>query len=183
MNFQLRKPQNAEIVVQNNKQTISFEHVWEWTGRVASFAKPGYLPANLSDLVIPLLNINKEGKLQREIKDIIDELDIMIYISTQQRDVTKNFKKEVTHILDPQGMWKDKLTSAPITDPNGEDSRDDESRKRHDYFWFVHSADELLGDVENQIGELEGLKKSAESTSTSVSQSLDTFWLAAQFLK
>ena len=82
----------------------------------------------------------------------------------------KNFKKEVTHILDPNGMWKDKLTSAPITDLNGEGTRDDESKKRHDYFWFVHSADELLGDVENQIGELEGLKKSAESTSTSVRQ-------------
>lgn len=143
---------------------------------MASFAKPGYLPANLSDLVIPLLNINKEGKLQREIKDIIDELDIMIYISTQQRDVMKNFKKEVTHILDPHGMWKDKLTTAPITDSNGEDTRDDESKKLHDdYFWFVHTADELLGDVEDQIGELEGLKKSAESTSTSVSRWLNTF--------
>lgn len=155
---------------QNNKQTISFEHLWEWTGRVGNLAKPGHLPANLSDYVIPLLNINKEGKLQREIKDIIDELDIMIYISTQQRDVIKKFKKAVTHILDPHGVWKDKLTTAPIHDAKGQDQKDAKTQKRHDdYFRFVHSADESLGDVEDQIGELEGLKKSAESTSTSVS--------------
>lgn len=157
----------------NNRQTISFEHLWEWTGRVGSFAKPGYLPTNLSDFVIPLLNIKKEGELQREIKDIIDELDIMIYISTQQRDVMKKFKKEVTHILDPLGMWKDKLTTTPIAGTQGDGAKDADTKKRHDdYFWFVNTAEELLSDVDDQIGELEGLKKSAESTSTSVSPSL-----------
>lgn len=153
---------------QNNKQTISFEHLWEWTGKLGNFARPGYLPANLSDFVIPLLNINKEGQLQREIKDIIDELDIMIYITTQQRDVIKKFKKEVMHILDPSGIWKDKLPNTPISDLT-----DENKRKRHnDYFWFVNTAEELLGDVDDQIGELKGLRKSAESTSTSVSLSV-----------
>lgn len=127
----------------------------------------------MSDFVIPLLNINKEGQLQREIKDIIDELDIMIYISSQQRDVIKKFKKEVTHILDPSGTWKDKLPTTPIGD-----SKDDKKKKPYDdYFWFVNTADELLGDVDDQIGELEGLRKSAESTSTSVSPSMNPGWL------
>ncbi|KAG6354862.1 hypothetical protein INS49_003943 [Diaporthe citri] len=153
----------------NNKQTISFEHLWEWTGKLGNFARPGYLPANLSDFVIPLLNINKEGKLQREIKDIIDELDIMIYISTQQRDVIKKFKKEVTHILDPSGTWKDKLPTTPIS--NSKDTKD--QKRQNDYFWFVNTADELLGDVDDQIGELEGLRKSAESTSTSLDHLLN----------
>lgn len=157
---------------QNNKQTISFEHLWEWTGKLGNFARPGYLPANLSDFVIPLLNINKEGQLQREIKDIIDELDIMIYISAQQRDVVKKFKKEVTHILDPSGIWRDKLSTTPISNP-----KDENTKKRHnDYFWFANTADELLGDVDDQIGELEGLRKSAESTSTSVSLSVNPRW-------
>lgn len=180
---------------QNNEQTTNFEHLWEFTGKLGRFAQPGHLPANLSDLVIPLLNINKEGKLQREIKDIIDELDIMIYISTQQRDVIRKFKKEVTHLMDPHGTWKDKLTNASIggtqrddtqgdgtqvrdsqdmdtqcSGTEGVDSSGKDYQTRHDdYFWFVHSANELLGDVDNQIGELEGLKKSAVSTSTSVS--------------
>lgn len=140
------------------------------TGKLGNFARPGHLAANLSDYVIPFLNINKEGQLQREIKDIIDELDIMIYISTQQRDVIKKFKKEVMHILDPSGTWKDKLPTTPISD-----SKDKSSKKRQDdYFWFVNTADELLGDVDDQIGELEGLRKSAESTSTSVSPSIET---------
>lgn len=95
----------------------------------------------------------------------------MIYISTQQRDVIKKFKKEVTHILDPSGTWKDKLPTTPISD-----SKDDKDKKRHnDYFWFVNTADELLGDVDDQIGELEGLRKSAESTSTSVSPFFNGF--------
>ncbi|KAL2284203.1 hypothetical protein FJTKL_09172 [Diaporthe vaccinii] len=168
-----RQPQVMDIFSEsignvNNKQTISFEHLWEWTGKLGNFAKPGYLPANLSDFVIPLLNINKEGQLQREIKDIIDELDIMIYISSQQRDVIKKFKKEVTHILDPSGTWKDKPPTSPISDfTEGND------KKRYDYFWFVKTADELLGDVDDQIGELEGLRKSAESTSTSLDHLLN----------
>ncbi|KAK2608226.1 hypothetical protein N8I77_006850 [Diaporthe amygdali] len=152
----------------NNKQTISFEHLWEWTGKLGNFARPGHLPTNLSDFVIPLLNINKEGQLQREIKDIIDELDIMIYITTQQRDVMKKFKKEVTHILDPSGTWKDKLPTTPV----GE-SKDKNWKRHDDYFWFVNTADELLSDVDDQIGELEGLRKSAESTSTSLDHLLN----------
>lgn len=88
----------------------------------------------------------------------------MIYITTQQRDVMKKFKKEVTHILDPSGTWKDKLPTTPV----GE-SKDKNWKRHDDYFWFVNTADELLSDVDDQIGELEGLRKSAESTSTSVS--------------
>lgn len=96
----------------------------------------------------------------------------MIYISSQQRDVIKKFKKEVTHILDPSGTWKDKPPTTPISD-----SKESNDKKRYDYFWFINTADELLGDVDDQIGELEGLRKSAESTSTSVSPSMNPGWL------
>lgn len=99
----------------------------------------------------------------------------MIHISTQQRDVIKKFKKEVTHILDPSGTWKDKLPTSPIIG-----SKEIDDKKRHNYFWFVNTADELLVDVDDQIGELQGLRKSAESTSTSVSLSMNICWQLVQ---
>lgn len=152
------------MIFQNNQKNITFEHLWEWTIRLESLPKPGYVPANLSDFIIPLLNIDKKGQLQSEIKNIIDELDLMSHISIQQKDVIKKFKSQVTQILDPDATWQNKLASAPTSYPD-----DDSLQKRHDdYSWFVNRADELLADVEDQVGKLEGLRKSAESILTSV---------------
>lgn len=160
------------MIFQNNQKNITFEHLWEWTIRLESLPKPGYVPANLSDFIIPFLNIDKEGQLQSEIKNIIDELDIMSHIGIQQKDVIKKFKSQVTQILDPDATWQNKLASAPISY-----SDDDSLQKRHDdYSWFVDRADELLGDVEDQIGKFEGLRRSAESISTSVSLRMTLRW-------
>lgn len=158
----------ALITLQNNKKSIGFEHLWEWTVRLESLPKPGYIPANLSDFIIPFLNINKEGQLQREIRDIIDELDIMSHITSQQIDIIKQLKRRVSHILDPAGIWTDKLMTTPMSD-----FKNDHAKKHQDdYFWFVNAADELLGDIDVQIGKLNGLRKSAESVSTSVSPTM-----------
>ena len=43
--------------------------------------------SDMTSFVFPLLNINPEGKLQREVKDIVDELDIMLLINRQQLEV------------------------------------------------------------------------------------------------
>jgi hypothetical protein len=44
------------------------------------------------------LDINPEGKLVREIKDILDELNIMIQIKKHQERVLAEFMKHVNHI-------------------------------------------------------------------------------------
>lgn len=55
----------------------------------------------LSQLHIPLLDINPEGKLEKEIKDIVEELGIMIYIKKREREVLGCFVGHASQILDP----------------------------------------------------------------------------------
>jgi hypothetical protein len=106
------------------------------------------------------LNITPEGLLQREIRDIIDELDIMTHIVSKQKDVVRKFKKHVEGILDPDHRWK----SGQKPNPDLEE----ELKKCDSYQWFSDSAEDLLGDVDDHLEELRGLKESASSTSKSV---------------
>lgn len=132
----------------------------------------------MSAFVAPLLNISTEGELQREIKDVIDELDIMIYINTQQKEVMKKFVKDVGHLLNPYETEQGNLSpiqTSPTrpTSPSCFFDRPAEAQKDKEllfnYKWFVRTSQELVDDVEDRIAELEGLKRSAESTSKSVS--------------
>lgn len=134
---------------------------------------------------MPLLDIHPEGKLQREVKDIIDELDIMIHVHKKQREVIKRFCKHVEHILDPDGRWKegavqhDRGTSrrAHSTTENMEKYIKMEE-KRDQLLWFRMQSQELLAEVDDRLDELEGLKKGAESTAQSVS--LTSYYAAIQ---
>lgn len=144
---------------------IGFRHLREHTQRLAKLADKGaWDTEHLSGFVAPLLNVSSEGELQREIRDIIDEIDIMIYIGNQQKEVMKKFKKDVEHLLDKDKRWREKTA----TEPQKKDEEADKNR-REDYNWFVVNAEELLCDVEDRITELLGLRKSAESTSAGVS--------------
>lgn len=163
--------------IQNNKQTISFHHLWDWTVKLSNLATRRNIGTDMTAFVAPLLNISTEGELQQEIKDVIDELDIMIYINTQQREVMKKFVKEVGHLLNPnpteQGNLSPMQTSPthPTSPawPPGRPGETDHKKRLDDYRWFKRNSGELVDDVEDRIAELEGLKRSAESTSTSVS--------------
>lgn len=89
-----------------HKQTVAFERLWQWTDDARKIYRKhsdNGLTSNLSNLHIPLLDINPEGQLEKEIKDIVEELEIMIHINKTQRDVFKQFKAHVEHILDPSG--------------------------------------------------------------------------------
>lgn len=177
---------------QTNKQTAAFERLWHWTEEASKvYRSKGKL--DTSDLHVPLLDINPEGKLQKEIKDILEELDIMIMISRTHKDVLKDFIRHVEHILDPDGIFsynnwhrhrrmgtgakhlpKPPAFSGDHHQPKGKDAAehaphqaDTESRKMI-YEWFEINADELLGKVVERIEELEQLKRSADTTSNSV---------------
>ena len=67
------------------------------------YRQPGKI--DTSELHVPLLDINPEGRLQREIKDILEELDIMILVNRTQRDVLRDLIMHVEHILDPKGHF------------------------------------------------------------------------------
>ncbi|KAF6833635.1 ankyrin repeat protein [Colletotrichum musicola] len=167
-----------------NKQTVLFDHLWHWTQSAAKIynSTAKWATDDASQLHLSLLNINPEGKLQREIKDIIDELDIMIHVNNKQRDVIKRFTKHVEAMYDPTGEWRDE-TMSPDGDRSYRSQRqrrdagspNPEARKREqeEFSWFRKQAYELIVDVGDRITELEGLRKSAESTSQGIKDLLD----------
>lgn len=125
-----------------------------------------------------LLDIGREGTLQREIKDVIDELDMMIHLGRQQTKVLKRFKRLVQQMIDPvkagdePGAKRDILTLRAVARtrsgleaPAGHRCPENLKVK---YDWFSGHAMILLEDMEERIGELEDLKKSAVSTAENV---------------
>jgi len=139
----------------------------------------------VADLQDTVLDIHVEGKLQNEIKDIIEELDIMLFISKRQGDVLEEFIRNAKTILkgvpneesksntpsasressgladsantpaDPKGKGKATADRAPI-------SRQEKLR------WFEGNAKDLVRKVRRHVDELALLKRSAECTSASV---------------
>jgi hypothetical protein len=75
----------------------------------------------------------------------------MIEINRTQQQVLSDFIMHAKHILDPEGIQ------------DGVDGR------KNKYDWFKLNANEILAKVDKRIAELEVLKRTAQSTSSSVS--------------
>ncbi|KAH6856111.1 hypothetical protein B0I37DRAFT_302218 [Chaetomium sp. MPI-CAGE-AT-0009] len=92
-----------------NQHTTSFQHLWHWTKKASSVYRSASISKQYGDtaeLHVPLLDIHPEGKLQREIKDILDELEIMINLTRRQREIIGRYCKHVENILDPDGQLR-----------------------------------------------------------------------------
>lgn len=164
------------------KQTDAFEKLWRWTERASKMYRrlPG--AGVLSKLHIPLLDINPEGKLEKEIKDIVEELGIMAYIKRAEKDVLQSFVTNALQILDPGDAVEVKkypespsVTSAdgrPQTESPARSSESLPSSKEADraaHRWFSANASELIKRVDQRISQLEELERSATSTAEMVS--------------
>lgn len=174
---------------------MGFEFLWHWTEKAGKIYRSKIKYFDALDLHVPLLDIHPEGKLQREIRDIIDELDMMIHVSKKQKEVIKRFSKHVEHILNPKGLlqtnfgratepwasprssrseeWRDISTerrqeraASPSNDHQG--GNYDELRAQQ-FMSFHVQYQELLEEVNGRMEELEDLKRNAESTAQSVS--------------
>jgi hypothetical protein len=143
----------------NVKQTLSFNYLWFWADKLAK-APDSKSSTEISAVLTPLLNVSPEGMLQREIKDIIDELDIMIRIARQQKEVLKDFKKHVEKILDPDGDLTKKAGATGASDKI--------KAKAEQHHWFAITADDLVSDAQDNMEELSALKENATSTAASV---------------
>lgn len=163
----------------------------------------------MSEFIAPLLNISTEGGLQREIKDVIDELEIMISIYMQQITVMKKFVNNVVDLLkstsskesgknnlstaspdpntytpassppkdDQSAVPSHPITSTAVSSTPNQREADHNEKRPQKHKLFSRKAQELLDDVEERFAELKRLKRSAESTSHSVS--LPTTWRRA----
>ncbi|KAI1377822.1 hypothetical protein F4677DRAFT_443743 [Hypoxylon crocopeplum] len=170
-----------------HKQTVAFERLWRWTDEASDiYRSKGN--GDTSELHVPLLDINPEGKLEREIKDIIEELDIMTHITKVHEKIITQFIANAEHILDPFGKFGDsqkrKMTGryhlAKYREPpkhlavyNGDDDDTKVEKKREDYDWFKINADERLESVVGRIDQLKELRISAVNTAESVKVLLD----------
>lgn len=164
-----------------HKQTAAFERLWNWT-KVASDV---YRSRNTfwGQFEVPLLDINPEGKLEREIKDIIEELDIMLHVAKCHRTVLKQYVHNANHMLDPYGKYGHAHKKIPSSlalynkthrqqmgQPKlqGKYKGKEKAAEQHDYNWFKLNADELTEAVEGRIKELSELRATAVATAESV---------------
>ena len=158
-------------------QTAAFERLWNWT-KVASKA---YRSKNTfwGQLEVPLLDINPEGTLEREIKDTIEELEIMLHVAKCHRTVLKQYVRNAEHMLDPYGEFGNMHKKIPSSltlynetrrEQKGQAKLEGKEKadKQHDYNWFRLNADELTEAVEGRITELNELRAMAVATAESV---------------
>jgi Mg2+ and Co2+ transporter CorA len=116
-----------------------------------------------------LLDIHTEGRLQRQIKDIIDELDMMLHVYKKQREVMRRFCRNVEQMMDPEGRWKQNAMRETVDYNVPDEQRAAELEKRDQLLWFSLRSEELLSDVDGRVEELDGLRNAAETTARSVS--------------
>ena len=159
-----------------HKQTISSNHLWHWADELARASSKKSSTVDLSALHIALLNITPEGKLQRETKDIIEELDILIHTTRRQRELLKRFKKHGENLLDRNGAFK-----AGHWDWKPENSHSgsfaglqrlmsgNDQEQYEKWKWFRTNAEEIILEVEDHLEELLGLHSSADAVCKSVS--------------
>jgi hypothetical protein len=118
-----------------------------------------------------LLNINPEGNLLKEIKDILDELHILTRVKLQQQTVAESFVKHIKQSLLPQ------LRTRPAWDPiiplyeegYDEEAESLQKEKREAAKLTVARADHLLNDIQERIDELKTLEANARKTAAAVS--------------
>ena len=118
-----------------------------------------------------MLNINLEGNLLKEIKDILDEIHILTRVKQQQQTVIESFVKHIKQSLSPQ--LTSKASWHPMI-PFYEDECDPElelmdRETRAAARLTVARADHLLNDVHDRIGELKTLEITARKTAAAVS--------------
>lgn len=128
-----------------------------------------------------LLDINPEGKLLREIEDILDELHIITSIKQEQANVVKTFEKNIKHILLPKVTAAEDLKTAKPSEDSLIEPNEASPTKTNELLAkeqleaakrTMANADELLTDMHGRIAELNTLKESAERTATAVSTAL-----------
>jgi hypothetical protein len=159
---------NLETPNQDHKLSIQFERLWNWTERATKVYRAKYIPVNVAEFYGSLLDINPEGKLQKEIRDIIDELNIMIAIKKKQKELICRFiqvgRQFLGEITDGHGR-----SSAG----NGADVAAGPEPTRRDLKSFKSLSCDLQTEIENRIGDLETLLRSAQSTAEDVTDLLN----------
>jgi hypothetical protein len=121
-----------------------------------------------------LLNINSEGNLLKEIKDIADEIHIMTRINLQQQTVAESFVKHIKQSLLPKSRSHCAWDSVVALYENDSNTKLQPLllEPREAAKMTLARADHLLKDIQDRIFELNALQENAKNTSAAVSINL-----------
>lgn len=109
-----------------------------------------------------LLDIQIETVLQREIADIVDELDMMLSITRRQSELIRRFCRHVENVLDPDGCRAHGLEEEDYE--SSDDGNQEQSGVANSSTWELGGSSSVFQDGEE--GECEpskapGLRKKA----------------------
>jgi hypothetical protein len=143
---------------------------------------------DVEDKAKSLLDINPEGELLREIKDILDELNIMMNIKVKQQRVFKQFRKHVEYMIAPGLALSKKIGTAKqkkvtgdtdVEDSDASERKNDKGKKRskeegngkaeRDAKWTLEFALDLSAGLDDRFADLNNLKENAEHTEKAAS--------------
>ncbi|KAI1358687.1 hypothetical protein F5Y08DRAFT_321254 [Xylaria arbuscula] len=126
----------------SRKQVVETHRLWNWIDRARRINRQQEPHQNLD---IPSWTMSAEGDLECEIQGIVEELEIMIALKKTQLDVYRKFIQHASRLLEDEssGYW----------------CSDGEA------LWF---GPRLLAKVEERIGYLESLHKSASNAANLV---------------
>lgn len=160
---------------QTNKQAIAFKHLWQLSERLTGIYQSGIEDKVDPALILALLNVTPEAELQREIRDIIDELDIILHIAKQQNDMITRFVKLATQIIDADVCkYSEDQETAQEGGSDFKAARNTTyKRLMQQQSAFKSHSEDLLSEIKDRVDELTGLKNSAESTAQNVSLPVD----------
>lgn len=118
-----------------------------------------------------LFNINWEGDLLKETKDILDELYILMRIKSQQQVVAELFVKHIKDTLRSRIPHTADISHLAIAlgEQSPGDSMSSRDRRSEAFLKTLERADSLLNGIKTRIAELNNLEASAKNTSAAVS--------------
>lgn len=123
---------------------------------------------DLSTLHAAILSITSEVRLQRETKNIMDELGIMISLLKKQKQLLERFIRLTGSLLEPESE-RTAATSKSTTPQTRAQERQNEERGNTDLRIFKAKAEEVSQETESHLEELKGLLESAEGVGKNVS--------------
>jgi BMFP domain-containing protein YqiC len=164
-------PRHKELFLnrlQTYRQTAAFDQFLTYTHIASADYNSREKSRPSSNYQNTLLNINPEGNLLKEVKDILDELHILTRIQTQQQGVAETFVRNIRHILlsriEPEcDSRQGGATISTFTQVDLQHAEECEATKL-----TLTRANNLLAAIESRISELNTLKEYAMNTSASL---------------
>ncbi|KAK4446027.1 hypothetical protein QBC34DRAFT_470608 [Podospora aff. communis PSN243] len=161
------------------KQTAAFDQFLIYTHLASGDYKRDQGGGDSNSNQNTLLNINPEGNLLKEVKDIVDEIAIMMRIKEQQQAVMESLVKHIRRVMMPLAKTPKKKTMSQDSsawdvllgaEMEAEPSHADEisARERDNAKRTIGRADQLLVDLQERMEELRALLRIAQTTSSAL---------------